>query len=152
MMEELFITLQAMTAEEMPELSLVDEDYGQLQALLNGEDTYPVTFPCVLIGDVNVKWANTTPQLQQGAGTITVRLAFDCYHDTHYGSGTENKIRERLQTEKKLYKLLQGYRLNRQMGRLKRTENTQFSLPGGIKVYEMIFSFEVTDSSAVPDQ
>lgn len=151
-MEELFIKLQAMTAEGMPELSLVDEDYGQLQALLNGEDTYPVTFPCVLIGDIKMKWKNTTPFIQQGEGTITVRLAFDCYDDTHYGSGTEDKIRERLQLEKKLYKLLQGWRLNKEMGRLKRADSTQFSLPGGVKVYEIIFSFDVVDSSAVPDQ
>ena len=79
-----------------------------------------------------------------------MRLAFDCYHDTHYGSGTEDKIRERLQAEKKLYKLLQGYRLNKEMGRLKRVDSMQFSLPGGIKVYELIFGFEITDSSASP--
>ena len=97
-----------------------------------------------------MKWKNTTPFVQQGEGTITVRLAFDCYHDTHYGSGTEDKIRERLQAEKKLYKLLQGYRLNKEMGRLKRVDSMQFSLPGGIKVYELIFGFEITDSSASP--
>ncbi|CCZ10505.1 hypothetical protein [uncultured Culturomica sp.] len=149
-MEDLFFKLQAKTAEGMPELSLVDEDYGQLEALLNGEDTYPVTFPCVLMGNIKMKWKNTTPFVQQGEGTITVRLAFDCYHDTHYGSGTEDKIRERLQAEKKLYKLLQGYRLNKEMGRLKRVDSMQFSLPGGIKVYELIFGFEITDSSASP--
>ena len=37
----------------MPELSLIDEDYGQLEMGAE-EDQYPVTFPCVLIG-------NTTP-------------------------------------------------------------------------------------------
>lgn len=151
-MEELFLKLQARTAEGMPVLSLVDEDYGQLEALLNGEDTYPVTFPCVLMGNIKMKWENTTPFVQQGKGTITVRLAFDCYDDTHYGSGTEDKIRERLRLENKLYKLLQGYRLNKQMGRFKRAESTHFSLPGGIKVYEIIFGFDITDSSAAPDQ
>ena len=31
-------------------ITLIDEDCGQLEALANGEDQYPVTFPCVLIG------------------------------------------------------------------------------------------------------
>ncbi|MDH6357230.1 hypothetical protein [Parabacteroides sp. PF5-9] len=149
-MEELFIILQKRLAESLPELSKIDEDYGQLQALLNGEDMYPVTFPCALLGDISVKWNNTTPHAQQGVATITVRLAFDCYHDTHYGSGTEEKIRERLQLDNRLYKTLQGYRKDRDMGRLKRTNSVQYSLPGGVKVYETIFSFEIMDVSAVP--
>ena len=38
-MEELFNLIQSAIAEDMPELALVDEDYGQLQT---SEDTYPV--------------------------------------------------------------------------------------------------------------
>ena len=45
-MEELFNLIQTAVADGMLELTLVDEDYGQLQT---DEDTYPVTFPCVLI-------------------------------------------------------------------------------------------------------
>jgi hypothetical protein len=33
-------------AENMQELSIVDEDYGQLET---SDDTYPVTFPALLI-------------------------------------------------------------------------------------------------------
>lgn len=36
----------------MPELSLVDEDYGQLNT---AEDIYPVTFPAVLIPEMTRK-------------------------------------------------------------------------------------------------
>lgn len=147
-MEHLQTAIMAQVTEHLPELSLVDEDWGQLQALLNGEDTYPVTFPCVLIGDIKGKWENATPFTQQGQATVTVRLAFDCYDDTHAGSGTEGKVQERLQLENRLYKSLQAFRVDRD--RLRRTESTQFSLPGGIKVYETIFSFKVVDSSAVP--
>ena len=49
-MEQLFNDIQRRIAENMGDiLSLIDEDYGQLDALLNGEDQYPVTVPCVLI-------------------------------------------------------------------------------------------------------
>ena len=47
-MEEVFIAIMEQIAQEMPELSLIDEDYGQLEMGAE-EDHYPVTFPCVLI-------------------------------------------------------------------------------------------------------
>ena len=43
--------------ENMPSLSLVDEDYGQLEAIDKEDvDTYPVTFPCVLIRHFYYSW------------------------------------------------------------------------------------------------
>jgi hypothetical protein len=48
-MDEIFIAIMEQIAQEMPELSLIDEDYGQLEMGAE-EDQYPVTFPCVLIG------------------------------------------------------------------------------------------------------
>ncbi len=49
-MEEIFIAIMERIAGMMPELSCIDEDYGQLEAGAE-EDHYPVTFPCVLIGN-----------------------------------------------------------------------------------------------------
>ena len=45
-MEEIFIAIMERIAEKIPELSYIDEDYGQLEAGAE-EDHYPVTFPCV---------------------------------------------------------------------------------------------------------
>ena len=42
-------------AGKMPELSYIDEDYGQLEAGAD-EDHYTVTFPCVLIGNTESDW------------------------------------------------------------------------------------------------
>lgn len=44
-MEEIFIEIMEQIAREMPELSLIDEDYGQLEMGAE-EDHYPVTFHC----------------------------------------------------------------------------------------------------------
>lgn len=56
-MEQLFNDLQQQIAKEMGStVSLIDEDYGQLEALAGGEDQYPVTFPCVLIGIPETLW------------------------------------------------------------------------------------------------
>ena len=54
-MEEIFIAIMERIAEKIPELSYIDEDYGQLEAGAE-EDHYPVTFPCVLIGNAESDW------------------------------------------------------------------------------------------------
>jgi hypothetical protein len=136
-MEDLFLQLQHEIALSLPSLSMVDEDYGQLQG---GEDTYPVTFPCVLINIDKIEWKTFARGIQQGSVNVTLRLCVDCYHDTHYGSGTEDKMRERM--------LLLG-QLHETVSRITPPENTEpwervssrfFSLPGGIKVYETGYS------------
>ena len=48
-MEQFLLLMLRHIAEQLPELSLIDEDTGQLET---GEDTYPVTFPCVLVGNI----------------------------------------------------------------------------------------------------
>lgn len=64
-MDELFSLFIQRISERMPELTLVDEDYGQLEAGLE-EETYPVTFPCVLIGNLEADWENLTGGGQRG--------------------------------------------------------------------------------------
>lgn len=147
-MEELLLILQERLKEQIPELLHIDEDCGQLQALFNGEDRYPLTFPCVLLGDINTTWSKKTPFVQMGVSSITVRLAFNCFDDTHYGSGTTHKIRERYGIDKRIYKCLQGYRKDKEMGRLSRTKSVAYSLPKNIKVYESVYEFEIIDQTA----
>ena len=152
-MENIFCAVMERITGWLPELSLVDEDYGQLQT---DEDTYPVTFPCVLIGNTDIDWSNSGGiggsggTSQKGEGIITVRLVIDCYDDTHYNSGTADKIKERQEFNKKLYNTLQGFCCVSQVSPLVRVKSRDFSIPGGIKVYETIFKFTVTDKSALP--
>ena len=54
-MDEIFINIMERIAGSVPELSLIDEDYGQLEMSAE-EDKYPVTFPCVLIGNIDADW------------------------------------------------------------------------------------------------
>ena len=89
-MDEIFIAIMEQIAQEMPELSLIDEDYGQLEMGAE-EDQYPVTFPCVLIGNTNSDWHDLGYGAQKSESALTVRLAIDCYDDTSYASGTYDK-------------------------------------------------------------
>ena len=128
-MEQLFNDLQRQIADKMGAfVSLIDEDCGQLEALANGEDQYPVTFPCILIGVPETKWETLNAATQQGKLILTVRMAFDCYDDTHYGSS-----------------YLHGWRFEGCARVMERTFSRQFSLPGGIKVYEHQYSTVVME-------
>ena len=80
-MEEIFIAIMERIAGMMPELSCIDEDYGQLEAGAE-EDHYPVTFPCVLIGNTESDWNDLGYGVQKSESLITIRLAIDCYDDT----------------------------------------------------------------------
>ena len=80
-MESLLYHLIEHIKESMPSLSLVDEDYGQLEAIDKEDmDTYPVTFPCVLIDIPETEWSNLSGKSQKGKTKVNVRLVIDCYN------------------------------------------------------------------------
>jgi hypothetical protein len=149
-MEEVFINIIEQIAREMPELSLIDEDYGQLEMGAN-EDHYPVTFPCVLIGNADSDWHDLGYGAQNSDSRITVRLAIDCYDDTHYSSGTYDKAKERQQMANKLYKTLQCFECSENTSPLVREKSRDYALPGYIKVYEFAFSLTLHDESAMEE-
>lgn len=149
-MEEIFIAIMEHIAETMPELSYIDEDYGQLEPT-EDQDSYPVTFPCVLIGNTESDWNDIGYGVQKSESLVTVRLAIDCYDDTHYTSGTYQKVRERQLKAKELYKALQGFQCEEEATPLVRVKSRDYSLPGNIKVYETMFSFTLHDESAMQE-
>ena len=148
-MEQLFNDIQKRIAENFPELSLVDEDYGQLEAIETNEDTYPVTFPCVLISPAEVEWTNLGGGSQRGNCTITVRLAIDCYDDTHYGSTTEDKAIERMKLSTNIHRKLQGFASGSNSPLIRR-KTLNYSRPHAVKVYEHQYNLTVNDIVTLP--
>lgn len=145
-MEEIFTNIMERIAGGMPELSLIDEDYGQLEMSAE-EDRYPVTFPCVLIGNIDAEWRDQGLGNQKGAALITVRLAVDCYDDTSFESGTYDKIKDRRQMDLKLYKTLQRFKSARCATPLVRVKSRDYALPGYVKVFETTYAFTINDNS-----
>jgi hypothetical protein len=143
-MEQLFNDIQNRIAENFPELSLVDEDYGQLEAIETAEDTYPVTFPCVLISIPETVWADLYLGSQKGTASITVRLAIDCYDDTHHSSGTSGTAVERKAFATAIHRKLQGFRSGT-CSALIRKKSNDYSRPHGIKVYETLYQCVIND-------
>ena len=110
-MESLLLPIINYISQSFPEIPYVDEDYGQLEAIDNDNvDTYPVVFPCVLINTDSVDWSSLSAKSQKGTAHICVRLCIDCYADTHFGSNTTDKIKERADLVHSLHAALQTYR------------------------------------------
>lgn len=152
-MEQIIRTLIELIHSAMPQLELVDEDYGQLEAIdKNNVDTYPFVAPAVLIDTPETSWTDTTDGAQKGTCTVRVRLILDCYDDTHATSGTLDRVAGREQMRHELHKLLQGFRPDSD-GALVRTQSRFYTGNHGFKVYEQTYttttSEQVADAPAV---
>ena len=122
-----------------PQLSVVDENYGQLDSLCsdNPDNMYPLTFPAVLIDLQETLWTTLTPSQQRGEARINVQLIIDCYDDTHYGCGTMQAISQRAEMAERLHGSLQGFQ---PWGgeRMRRESSKFYTARHGIKVYETV--------------
>lgn len=148
-MESIIEHLVKHIGDSMPEMKVVDEDYGQLEMLdQESRDSYPLVFPAVLIDAPDVQWDNISGLSQKGLATVRVKLCIDCYDDTHYSSGTVEKISEREVMRKALHGFLQGYRSDGHSA-LVRTSSRFYTFSHGIKVYEATYNLEVTEMIGV---
>ena len=149
-MEKLLQDLIKLFGHQMPELSTIDEDYGQLEMIdQQDRDTYPLTYPALLLDAPDTVWTNIHGLSQKGTATIRARLIIDCYDDTHFGSHTVCKIAGRAAMREKVHKLLQGYRLEHD-GALIRTSSRFYTWNHGIKVYEQVYTGVVTEMIEMP--
>lgn len=144
-MESILYNIIKEVKTKLSSLSMVDEDYGQLDNLDNESvDMYPLTFPAVLVDAPDVSWSQIEGQHQKGEAKIRVRLIVDCYDDHHYGSNTMDAILQRNELVTDLHHLLQGFRpdggapMNRVLSRF-------WTANHGIKVYESNYTVTVTD-------
>lgn len=124
---------------------VIDEDCGQLEAIAQGLDQYPVTFPCVLVSAPECTFNNTTEVVQRGRMKLSVRLVFDVYADTRYGSGQDGEMIMRMEHNKLLTQILNRQRFEGASGMLQRTNFVSYTLPHGIKVYETLYEATVSD-------
>lgn len=136
-------------AERVPELRLIDEDYGQLET--PPHDQYPLFSPCVLIGAVECDWSDMGAlpgKTQRGTARLVVRLAIDCYDDTHAGSGTTDRIAGRNSLNRRVIAAVQGFRPRGAVGPMTRSRSAAQTTPYNFKVYETEFSWPVMDDPA----
>ena len=140
-MEQHYIQLRTIVSG-IKGISVIDEDSGQLEAMLNGEDTYPITFPAVLIAFGDTEWKSFSGRgPQRGSGTVIVRTAFDCYDDTHRGAGQDSYATGRMAKVHEIHLAIQGQPSAVSGRPLNRVRSRTVTLPGRIKVYEQEYTF-----------
>ena len=137
-MKSIKLALLRHLQENLPDIRTLDEDYGQLEY---PSDQYPVFFPAVLIGIDGTDWntESLTPLIQTGTTIIKLKLALECYDDTHAGSTTEHLVEEREAKAEELFNLVQNWIPRKGVYPFCRIKDNEYSLPGGIKVYEITF-------------
>lgn len=142
-MEYLLCSLIERIAREMPEIYHIDEDYGQLEGLADeSREDYPISFPAVFLDAPKADWSDCSDGLQLGTAEVRVRLAIDCYDDTHAGSLQTDKIRDRDLLRQRLNQLLHGYNIEG-YGALMRTKTHFYTITHGIKVYEAVYTIGI---------
>lgn len=146
-MEYLILPMIQRLAEELPELSVVDEDYGQLEVIdEEGKRMYPLTFPAVLVDLEQVDWGFLQGGNQIGEARIKARLLINCYEDTHVGSGTELFIQTREELRRRMHLALQGFSPSGNSGSgLMRVESKFYTFDHGIKVYQETYTCRVAE-------
>lgn len=149
-MEELYLELMDYLEQHALGLGLstLDEDYGQLEAMLNGEDGYPIPFPALLIAFGETQWDTTKPSLdERGTMLVTTRLAFDCYDDTHMGANQREYARKRYQKARSLHRKMRGLQMESiDTTPMVRVASRTVALPRGIKVYEADYRIRITET------
>ena len=141
-METLFNQIQQLVADKIEWLDRnVDEDYGQLEMLYRDDedsDTYPLTFPTM---------GGAFGKVQSGTVTVNVKLAIDCYDDTHFTGGTAGKAQERADKVHELHSLLQGWMPVKAASPLDRKTSRSRTMTRGIKVYELNYECRMIDDA-----
>lgn len=145
-MEYILLPLIEHIAEGMPQLSLVDEDYGQLEVIdEEGREMYPITYPAVLIDLEQVDWSELAGKSQMGEARLKIRLIIDCYDDTHASSGTLYRIQERAELRRQMHELLQGFKVTPEASGLMRTESKFYTGNHGIKIYQETYTCRISE-------
>lgn len=145
-MESLLCNIISHIKESMPSLSMVDENYGQIENLCGGteDNMYPVTFPAVLVDLQEVTWSHLKSYTQRGEARVNVQLVIDCYDDTHCGSGTMQTAIGRARMAKDLHLSLQGFKPGKEH-EMRRESSKFYTVNHGIKIYETVYVVLVTD-------
>ena len=141
----IFLALQARITDQVPDIIYIDMDYGQLEA----KERPAVSFPCVLIDFPSWAFSDLGNLVQEGTGSITLKLATDPYSST--SNITPEEYKEAglniLDLEWSLFKALQGWKPGVGTKMIRSNYSSDNRRPG-LKVRQLGFTHSFQDSSA----
>lgn len=147
-MDKLLIDITERLTEKVPALKYIDEDFGQLDYYSNHP---PVKYPCALVDATEATWTNTLKREQTGLVQVVIRVADLKLSNTSGKApqGQKDKAFAVFTILKDVYKALQGWTGSQHYAGLIRMSNKRIKRDDGVRIYEIRFTTQLKDSSAV---
>lgn len=150
---QILLDLQKRISSEVPEISYIDQDLGQLT---QGEDYErpPLSYPALLIDFPNTDYSEISSGAQLGAVPITFQLIFAPYSQTWH-KVPENVIMkglEYLNTEQKLHKCLQKWNLDYFSPLIRTSVKSQNNNDIGLRVRNLTYTTQYEDYTPIEEE
>jgi hypothetical protein len=167
-MDRFYLSVVRQLKNEVPELSWIDWDTGQLYPDDEEENgNYTVTFPCALITIPDVDYSDIGRGVQQGDLLLQIKLGIDSYSTSHIAGGVEApdlvQSTVDLQLIKKINKALHGFGgyiipgdnedefIDNHFSRLMREKVSTEQGVFGLKIFNLAYSCVIRDHSSEDD-
>lgn len=144
-MKTIYTAITARLKEKVPAMRWIDFDKGQLEAT----ERPPVAFPCALLTISVTGTKNITDHIQDCAGQLRVRLAFDQQMKTDSATPEEHirKALEPYDVIADVYAALQGFG-TQHFDSLSRTRQGKENSRHGLFIYAIDFAINFEDETA----
>ncbi len=147
-MEIILQGVQARLNSKVPELKYIDEDWGQLDYYYPNP---PVKWPCSLIDATAATWSNAGNLQQLGLVQVKIRVADMKLTNSSAKapSGQKTVSFSFFVLLRNIYKALHGWSGDESYTALIRTATNRVKREDGVRIYEVTFTTNFTDNSAV---
>jgi hypothetical protein len=148
-MEQIIDDVTTRLALKVPALKYIDEDWGQLDFY---QPHPPVKWPCALVDVVSATWTNSGHLQQLGLLQVKVRIA-----DLRLSNSSQRApLTQKVAADsifvllRNVYIALHGFTGGQNYSALIRTNNSRIRREDGVRIYEITFTTEMKDNSAMP--
>lgn len=132
-----------------PAFKYVDEDWGQLDYY---SPQFPVKWPCLLVDVQTVQWQNEGNLMQKGLATVSIKIAHLRLSNSSAKAPQQQQQNNNsfFALTQGVFKSLHGFTANNEVfTALIRVSERRVQRDDGVKVYEMVFTTQVADATAV---
>ncbi len=147
----LFLAIQQQIATEVPDVTHIAHDLGQL----SDKRRPPVSWPCVLIDFEDFRFSNLSENVQTAKGTVLIKLGFAPHSNTTHTTPEAylHKAIGYYDIEWQMHKALQGWSpADELFGSLSRHSVTTARRTDGYRVRELRYTISFDDYSTKPVQ
>lgn len=131
-----------------PNLKYIDQDWGQLDYFANHP---PVKFPCALVDISRIPWSNEGRQIQYGLVEISVSISNARLSNSNLRAPEQQRFNAGAiwTILENVHKALHGWSAGDRFSALIRTSTRRIKRDDGIQEYEVIFTCQAYDASAM---